>query len=1205
MKTNQPVKIETSPPVNRVNRAPRPDVRSVMSAASFLLLFLFSAAMARAQTTTWTAAANPHVVSGTYTVPAGQTLVMEAGVIVDIQANSLVQVDGQLIGNGTGGNHIRINGTPGVPSKVNVRGTLDLKFTEVRSMFEPDSNGVLLFADCSFLSGGGYIFSSALQADNSRASYLQFDRCAFVGDATYNSASLYLAYVTVVLRNTTFINGSFCSVYPGYLFVDGVSSDGSKQFGLALGSDSDLFLNNISVTNAVNEGLKLAGDTRNGSNVLLGPNVNLTGNEYPVHLTVAGLHPNSVIPATGNRNNLIHASGSAGNGGYWPKFAIPYYVDGSPLTVGNGLRILPGAIVKMAPFSYINDIGFGDGMRAYGTKQAPITFERADPAQSWYDIHADRTEGGRMRHTIVRGSSDGVNGGQWRLENCVIQNNGIGTNGSAWVSGTQYLGNTTGHYSGTSGSLNGGANPNAFEGNGTGVGWSPDARHVWWGSSSGPKVSNNPSGTGDPISEPTTVYKPFLLARPDYNDAPPEVVLLRPSFQVIGGSKITLRWNSTDDTGIASHKILFSAVGDYPPSFQRIATLPGNQRTYEFTVPNIGYQTAGDNAFVKVVAIDTSGKESFDEAEVVVPTDDIPGTVQFNFTAGETLGPGEIRTPIYTTSGLDRYLVQTKFYLETVGGETRQLTDRGVPFLSTDTARYVVAYGSGSNRCKYWYSPFFKIRPDSHLTDAPPTVSLIFPQAGNSFAPGSVIPISWTASDDEGLRGFDIVATYDSGRTWQPVAQNLPGAARSFDWQTAPGSGYTDVRMMVIAKDWRFQTSSDGVTHSFAIGTGGPGPTPSPTPTATPAATPSPTGTATATATATPRATPTATPATTPTPTATATATPSATPTAAPAATPTPTATATATGTSTPGTTPTATLVATATAAATATATSTPVATTTPTATPAITPTSTPVARAMNLSARTRVQAGDNIGIGGLIITGNAPKRVLIRAIGPSLVNFGIPNPLADPVLELHGPAAFATITNNDWRQTQEAEILSTGIPPNHELESAIVATLPPGSYTAIVRGNGNAAGVALVEVYDLNQTADSKLANLSTRSFVSTGNDIVIAGFMLGTVRGNGMVVVRGIGPSLAAAGVSNALPDPKLELRDTNGALIVANNDWQDNPASAAYVAAAGLAPTSARESVIAATLPPGLYTALLTGGNNGTGVGVVEVYDCGQTL
>ena len=252
----------------------------------FLSVLFIGINTAIAQTTIWHAAGNPHVVSGTYIIPAGQTLVMEAGVIVNMQANSTLQVDGQLIGNGTAGNHIKINGAVNAQTTVDVRGTSDLKFTEIRTLIAPDSNGVLLFADCSFPSdaaGGGYIFNgSILQADNSRASYLQFDRCTFVGARRIIGASLYLAYATVVLRNTTFTNGSFCSVYPGYLFVDGVSSDHSAQFGLAFGSDSDLFLNNISVTNAVNEGLKLAGDTRNGSNVLIGPNVTLTGNEYPV-----------------------------------------------------------------------------------------------------------------------------------------------------------------------------------------------------------------------------------------------------------------------------------------------------------------------------------------------------------------------------------------------------------------------------------------------------------------------------------------------------------------------------------------------------------------------------------------------------------------------------------------------------------------------------------------------------------------------------------------------------------------------------------------------------------------------------------------------------------------------------------------------------------------------------------------------------------
>jgi hypothetical protein len=251
-----------------------------------------------------------------------------------------------------------------------------------------------------------------------------------------------------------------------------------------------------------------------------------------------------------------------------------------------------------------------------------------------------------------------------------------------------------------------------------------------------------------------------------------------------------------------------------------------------------------------------------------------------------------------------------------------------------------------------------------------------------------------------------------------------------------------------------------------------------------------------------------------------------------------------------------------------------------------------------------RVQTGDNVGIGGFIITGTAPKHVLLRAIGPSLTQFGVPNVLADPVLELHGPGAFVTITNDNWRDdpVQEAQILATGIPPTNDLESAIDATLNPGAYTAIVRGKNNTSGVALVEVYDLSQAVLAKLANISTRAFVSTGDDIVIAGFILGNHTGNDRIVVRGIGPSLTAAGVANALANPTLELHDGNGVLLASNNDWQDNPAQAAELTAAGLAPTNNLESGIAATLPPGLYTALLAGLNNGAGIGLVEVYDRG---
>lgn len=278
----------------------------------------------------------------------------------------------------------------------------------------------------------------------------------------------------------------------------------------------------------------------------------------------------------------------------------------------------------------------------------------------------------------------------------------------------------------------------------------------------------------------------------------------------------------------------------------------------------------------------------------------------------------------------------------------------------------------------------------------------------------------------------------------------------------------------------------------------------------------------------------------------------------------------------------------------------------TPTPTPTLSPTPTPVpsptplTSAINISTRAQIQTGDGIGIGGFIIAGNAPKHVLLRAIGPSLRHFGFETVLADPVLELRNPAGAALFVNDNWRDTQESQILATGLAPTNDLESAIDVTLAPGTYTTIVRGSGNTSGIGLVEIYDLSQGGASRLANLSTRAFVGTGDNIVIAGFVLSNDAG---VIIRGLGPSLAAAGVPNVLANPTLELRDCEGTLIFSNNDWQDNIAQAAIIAAAGLAPNNNLESAIAATLPPGPYTALLVGVNDGVGIGLIEVYDRGN--
>ena len=212
-----------------------------------------------------------------------------------------------------------------------------------------------------------------------------------------------------------------------------------------------------------------------------------------------------------------------------------------------------------------------------------------------------------------------------------------------------------------------------------------------------------------------------------------------------------------------------------------------------------------------------------------------------------------------------------------------------------------------------------------------------------------------------------------------------------------------------------------------------------------------------------------------------------------------------------------------------------------------------PLSRFLNISTRLRVQTGDNVLIGGLIITGTDPKEVIVRAIGPSLGEAGVAGFLANPVLELHYPNGTTVVTNNNWRDDQETEIIATGLAPTDDLESAIVATLDPGLYTAIVRGVNGGTGVGLVEAYDLSATDAERFANVSTRGLVETEDNVMIGGVIVGTNTGMmARVVVRAIGPSLADAGVSGALQDPRLELFDGNGMMIQANDNWKDSQAS-----------------------------------------------------
>ena len=255
------------------------------------------------------------------------------------------------------------------------------------------------------------------------------------------------------------------------------------------------------------------------------------------------------------------------------------------------------------------------------------------------------------------------------------------------------------------------------------------------------------------------------------------------------------------------------------------------------------------------------------------------------------------------------------------------------------------------------------------------------------------------------------------------------------------------------------------------------------------------------------------------------------------------------------------------------------------------TPTPPPNSIFGNISTRLRVETGDNALIGGFIITGTQQKRVIVRAIGPSLPLMGA---LADPTLELRNSAGLIR-ANDNWRSDQEQEIIATTIPPSSDQESAVVENLAANgsAYTGIVRGANDVTGIGVVEAYDLDPSADSKLANISTRGLVQTGSDVLIGGLIV-VGQSSLHVIVRAIGPSLPLPG---ALGDPTLELHDGNGALIAANNDWRSDQEQ--EIIGTGIPPTSDLESAIVRDLPPGGFTAIVRDAHKATGIAVVEAY------
>ncbi|MBV9926067.1 MAG: SBBP repeat-containing protein [Acidobacteria bacterium] len=790
---------------------------------------------AEAADVTWRAADGPRVINGTYTIPAGTTVTVEPGVLIQINQNSVLVVEGAIVGKGTPDRHITITGVSDYTSDIQVPGRFQFEYTDISAQSDPRSGGTYTCSNCRYTGNGG--FSNGLGYTYAMPPYVELQHTTFDG----SGSTLTLDTTTTVLRDVAFTGGAWGRIYYSYVYIDNVRSENSTGFGLQFGLDGRWYLNNVQVRNAAFAALDLGGGN-GGGNYLLGPNTVLSGSQYPISLDWGGVLPGSNVPASGNTNNYIVANtpGHPDWGGsmVWAPQAVPYVVLFPMNLRGGELKILPGTNVKFGPnFAGISDQSLG--LIARGTPSAPILFDRFDPAQAWGGI-GNTVGGNRYSNVRIEGSLNGINttvhnGAFAYVEDLDLRDNQTGASGGTFISGTRFFNNTTGYQeSGASahtvGMLNASpASPNSFEGNGVAARGTQsviDARGNWWNSPTGPTYVGNPGGTGERVEGAAEVI-PFLTAPPDYTDAPPVVRQHKPHFTYEAGTKLDITWDAEDDRAVVEHRILFNPDGNWPDDFQLVADgLPGSVRAYEWTVPAVGYAGGYGYSTVRVVAVDSAGHERFDDRFIQIPSGEVTGTLTLTSNyAGQTLRPGQEFAVTFEATGdarssiVDAYLVLdndgTISSLGGVAGSLGQLPYAKLPFVSTDRARLALRINGGRNRTRWFYGDYFQIRPDPRVGDAAPNVSVVSPSAGSSFPAGSDVQVSWAASDDEGLNSFKLFSSYDAGRSWNLVAEDLPATTGSYNFKTAAGPGFSDVRVRVVAVDRRFQQTA--AETSFAL----------------------------------------------------------------------------------------------------------------------------------------------------------------------------------------------------------------------------------------------------------------------------------------------------------------------------------------------------------------------------------------------------
>lgn len=788
------------------------------------------------QTVHWTTAMSPIHLTNQQVVPAGGTLVIDAGVQVHFDFTSETFVGAEIRSDGGA---IILAGTQSNPVVLR-RG---VNTTEVPRIGV--GNGGILEADWvdTDVKLTGYVNTRFVARNCNVHRSMPID-WASLTDALYQVPSIIIGKSTGSVIDCTFTN-AICNIDDAIARVEGSTFTDSALIYNRFPIAQPAFIDGNVFTNS-HDRAPLALD---GYDFHLGPNNVITNNPYPVDLLGGGLTADSVVPASGNSSNRIRLYGSDDSEikgpMTLPDLGVPYLVP-QTITAGDQfdsqIRILPGATLEMGP-----QVGFlFEGVARIdvrGTPQAPVTFKRANPLQPWISFGIASDPPLIVRNGRFEGAqwAAGVVDALFFAQDCEFIGNGEGIRtgdlGGAFVSRCRFLDNAVGinvPWAGLSGiDLGrffdyGPSNPNAFEGSGQAIVIDPtqldsyEMEHAWWGHPSGPSHSTNPGGSGKPIVGAVD-FTPFRATPVAYADHPPvvDVFQIAKARLLKPGTKIVLHWNATDDQQITEQRLEYRANGGFSPGVVAIPSISPLARSVELTIPDThlnppsGWGGDAGKAVFRLVAVDDQGQEGFDDFYwSLAPDQPLPVAFTTDLSGVHYVGESfEVLTTLPITTSFSLFIDDLPHDFQPKGAQLDAIFNT-MPAVSTNRARYLVDFLGEPH-----YSEYFTIRPNDSLGDLPPSIAIVSPPAGQAFVGGSVVPIAWTASDDLGMRSFDLQASYD-GITWHPFATDLPGTSTQYSWQLPASSGIGDVQIRVIARDIRFQATA-AETAPFDILPGG------------------------------------------------------------------------------------------------------------------------------------------------------------------------------------------------------------------------------------------------------------------------------------------------------------------------------------------------------------------------------------------------